>query len=1263
VAAPIGRAFVEVLPKTDRFASTLQGQLSGSLKAAESAAAKAGQKIGDAVKKPLEDSSKAAEDFSGTLSGLNGPLGRLGSAIEAGLKNPFLAAEAAVLAFVATSLKAFADFDKGMREVFTLMPGITADAMGEMTDDIVSLGTEFGLLTDETVPALYQAISAGVPSDNVFEFMETAVAAQIGGVTSLETAVDGITSVVNAYGEETVNATQASDLMFTAVKLGKTDFEQLSNRLFQVTPVAAALGLEFENVTAGLAAMTAAGVPTRVAATQLRQLLLELSKAGSDAAATFEETAGVSFRDFAGQGGNVADALAFMQQAADDSGLAINDLFGSVEAGNAALTLTSEVGAQKFRNALAEMDNAAGATQVAFETMADGIAFKTDVARAAVEEIKLAAGEAVEPVWADLLDVAIEGLLPALLQLTEALGPALGVSLQLVTPLAQALVVPIELLAKVIDGIPGPVLAAAAAFVLLRRGILGIALTKVLSATSAALTAFSTSAAAATAPALAANAGKLATSLGTLGGPVIAGLGAAFIGVTTIMNNRKAAEAEAEARVESFTEAVLADTAALRDETAALDENTAAKEGNAAGENLRAKVLKELEEAGRLDDLGRITDLLESGEIASRGAANGLDVYIAALEAVADGADETDARLVALREAQVAAGDVEFNIGFTIPGQDNLTKLLDEDLPRMAESLNEAEPDVSVEEALTALTELRQAYIDGGDAALFSFGQTDGVLSRLGTKFTQFANGEAPALTASLEDQADTWLTAIRRAREFDSSLAHVGETGPRIIDSAIHPLFVSASENAGAFDAAAEAVDAFNSALGRLDGGAVNTVEAIEGLTTDIEAFFGKDGTLADLAKGDIAVGDIELTGKIRDIPQDFQSIFDAIVSDQTLDPEAKQAELQAQIDRILEFRVELPDALAGELDTEFARVFGGTSLDALDVFGPEGLILQVGMELAETEGVALPPDLAALLSPDNIAQIRVALVDAGAELSELDALQPFLEGGEAGTTFTVNMPDGQVAEVTDLTGQLKAFTDIESGVGVLLEVTSSMDGASLPAVDGLIGLNGEVLDFANLPPQLAKTIIVEDLGTEAIEIASEDLMTWLELTPEEKDLLVDELGATEPIADALAKIREYNRQGIPQKIADIVANIDIASILSGFIFPGAAHGGIFTQPTLTWVGEGAADEVVIPLDDPQRAARLATASGLIGLLSQAASPVSSVGGGSAVTSGQTAGRSGVEVVAVGGNTFHVSGTSADEIMSKIETRERAQVRRHRRL
>ena len=92
--------------------------------------------------------------------------------------------------------------------------------------------------------------------------MRIASEAAIGGVTSLETAVDGITSVVNAYGEEAIGAQEASDLMFTAVKLGKTDFESLSAALFNIVPTAASMGVKFEEIAAAMAVMTAQGVPT-----------------------------------------------------------------------------------------------------------------------------------------------------------------------------------------------------------------------------------------------------------------------------------------------------------------------------------------------------------------------------------------------------------------------------------------------------------------------------------------------------------------------------------------------------------------------------------------------------------------------------------------------------------------------------------------------------------------------------------------------------------------------------------------------------------------------------------------------------------------------------------------------------------------------------------------------------------------------------------------------------------------------------------------
>ncbi len=336
-------------------------------------------------------------------------------------------------ALIGKSVLDFGGFEKQMNEVFTLLPGISGEAMGKMTDQVKSFSTEFGVLPTEVVPALYQSLSAGVPADNVFAFIETAQKLAKGGVTDLTTAVDGLSSVVNAYGADVLPATKASDLMFTTVKLGKTNIEELSASLFQVTPTAAGLGIEFGNVTAALAAMTLQGVPTTVATTQLRQLFVELSKEGSNAAGTFQELSGKSFRDFIASGGNVQEALQVMEAGAAATGLSISDMFGSVEAGSAALALTGG-GTEAFSNALAGMDDSAGATEAAFEQMNQGLGATLDKLKAKFSVALLNIGEQIAPTVATigeafgmLLDVfsKLPGPLQAVLLLVGTVGAGL----------------------------------------------------------------------------------------------------------------------------------------------------------------------------------------------------------------------------------------------------------------------------------------------------------------------------------------------------------------------------------------------------------------------------------------------------------------------------------------------------------------------------------------------------------------------------------------------------------------------------------------------------------------------------------------------------------------------------------------------------------------------------------------------------------------------------------------------------------------------
>lgn len=348
----------------------------------------------------------------------------------------------AVAGFGVKAVAEFASFEGKMNEVFTLLPGISGPAIDQMTGQVKTFAKDFGVLPDKVVPALYQALSAGVPQDNVFAFLETAQKAAKGGVTELTTAVDGISSVVNTYGAETVSASKASDLMFTAVRLGKTNFEQLSASLFQVNPIAASLGVKFEDVTAALAALTAKGVPTSVATTQLRQAFVEMSKEGTKTSDLFKEISGKTFKDFIESGGNTQQALALLADHAKETGVGVNDLFGSVEAGAAALALTGD-GAKVFADNITAMADSAGATDAAFNQMNRGIGPLFDKVKAFAAVVLIDAGNAIADLayrLADVLKPALDGIGPIVDSASTAFGILAGVVGNPVFQVAAALI-------------------------------------------------------------------------------------------------------------------------------------------------------------------------------------------------------------------------------------------------------------------------------------------------------------------------------------------------------------------------------------------------------------------------------------------------------------------------------------------------------------------------------------------------------------------------------------------------------------------------------------------------------------------------------------------------------------------------------------------------------------------------------------------------------------------------------------------------------
>lgn len=186
---------------------------------------------------------------------------------------------------IAASVREAHLFAKQMAEVQTMTN--KADISG-MSDQVRELSGELGMAKDELSKGLYNALSAGVPADNAIEFLRVASRAAIAGVSDVATSVDALSTVVNAYGIEASEAGRVSDILFAAVRGGKTTFGEIAAGLGDVVPVAAQAGISFEDIAAAIATATTQGMKTDKVYTGIRAAIVGILKPSDSLAGLFQ---------------------------------------------------------------------------------------------------------------------------------------------------------------------------------------------------------------------------------------------------------------------------------------------------------------------------------------------------------------------------------------------------------------------------------------------------------------------------------------------------------------------------------------------------------------------------------------------------------------------------------------------------------------------------------------------------------------------------------------------------------------------------------------------------------------------------------------------------------------------------------------------------------------------------------------------------------------------------------------------------------------
>ena len=291
----------------------------------------------------------------------------------------------------------------------------------QLSDQITAMSSKMGVAASDIAEATYQAISAGQDTYNAVAFAGQASKLAAAGFTSSSSAVDILTTALNAYGMSADQATHVSDVLLTTQNLGKTSVDELSASMGKVIPLAAAYGVSVENLSSGLAVMTANGIATAEATTYTKSMLNELGDSGSTVGKILQKQTGKSFAQLNAEGKSLGDVLQILYNSVGGNSTAFAGLWSSVEAGTGALSLASG-GADKFNSVLAQMQDSAGATEAAYETMTDTFQHKVESLQTLAENLGISLYNSMEGSLSDVAQWGIDCLTQLSTALTEG-GP------------------------------------------------------------------------------------------------------------------------------------------------------------------------------------------------------------------------------------------------------------------------------------------------------------------------------------------------------------------------------------------------------------------------------------------------------------------------------------------------------------------------------------------------------------------------------------------------------------------------------------------------------------------------------------------------------------------------------------------------------------------------------------------------------------------------------------------------------------------------
>ena len=295
------------------------------------------------------------------------------------------------------NVKTAADFEQGMNNISTLIDTNT-ESLKDMGNEVLQIGKSSPKALSDLTDGLYSIRSAGVSAADQFKVLKGSEMLSVAGLSSTAEAVDIATSAINAFNLKGEEQNKMFDTLFKVVKFGKTNISEFAQGFGSVAGVVSSAGIQLDEYSAAVAAMTTTGLKANNAHTQMSAAIASLTRSSKEQTAIFSKLGAKSFKDLVSKSGGMVNAFNRINEAVAGDEAKMVALMGSINGYKAVMGLTNTVNKQ-YTETLHDMRYGTVALSEAYKKQTSGLNNQLAILRNSLTKISIDMGNSLMPMF------------------------------------------------------------------------------------------------------------------------------------------------------------------------------------------------------------------------------------------------------------------------------------------------------------------------------------------------------------------------------------------------------------------------------------------------------------------------------------------------------------------------------------------------------------------------------------------------------------------------------------------------------------------------------------------------------------------------------------------------------------------------------------------------------------------------------------------------------------------------------------------------